>query len=219
MKLDLISSIFHRCTMSNDRVPNEERRTASTQAVMTAARTLFVTHGYEYTSMAQIAKAAGLTKGTIYFYFKDKAELLFRLLTEAEAASFGPISQAIHSSQASAKERLILFINAVARLGIDHREQLLLPVLMAVEFSSSSLPAAAMVRAIYTRWTSMLEQLITDGQATGEFKESLDPANTAITLVALVDGLLLQWHRLHDDLDGPHLATTAREFVLSAVLK
>jgi len=76
-----------------------------------------------------------------------------------------------------------------------------------------------MVRAIYTRWTSMLEKLITDGQATGEFKESLDPANTAITLVALVDGLLLQWHRLHDDIDGPHLATTARAFVLNAVLK
>jgi hypothetical protein len=65
----------------------------------------------------------------------------------------------------------------------------------------------------------MLEELIIDGQATGEFIESLDPANTAITLVALVDGLLLQWHRLHDDLDGPHLAATAREFVLSAVLK
>lgn len=186
---------------------------------MAAARTLFVVHGYEYTSMAQIAKAAGLTKGAIYFYFKDKAELLYRLLTEAEAASFGPISRAIHSSQTNTKEKLILFVNAVARLGIDHREQLLLPVLMAVEFSSSNVPAASLIRAIYARWTSMLEKLIAEGQSTGEFKESLDPATTAITLVALVDGLLLQWHRLHDDLDGPHLATTAREFVLNAVLK
>jgi len=219
MKLDLISTIFHRCAMSNRRIPNEERRTASTEAVMTAARTLFVLHGYEYTSMAQIAKAAGLTKGAIYFYFKDKAELLCRLLTEAEANSFGPISRTIHNSQASAEDRLILFVNAVSKLGIDHREQLLLPVLMAVEFSSSSAPAGVLVRAIYARWTAMLEKLIAEGQATGEFKESLDPTNTAITLVALVDGLLLQWHRLHDDLNGPHLATTARAFVLNAVLK
>ncbi len=205
--------------MSTSRIPNEERRASSTEAVLTAARNLFVVQGYEYTSMAQIAKAAGLTKGAIYFYFKDKAELLNRLLEEAESVAFGPIIEAIESSNASATDQLIIFVNSVARLGIDHRDHMLLPVLMAVELSNGASPAARKVRTMYSQWTSMLESLICRGQVTGEFRTSLDPATTAITLVALVDGLLLQWHRLHDSLDGPRLAATAREMVLNAVQK
>ncbi|MDG1234179.1 MAG: TetR/AcrR family transcriptional regulator [Pseudomonadales bacterium] len=203
--------------MTTKRIPNEERRAASTEAVLNAARQLFVAHGYEYTSMSQIARAAGLTKGAIYFYFKDKAQLLDRLLDESERTSFNPIIDTVTESPASPTERLVLFVNAVAQLGVDHRDQLLLPVLMAVEFSASDNEAASRLQTIYARWTAMLETVIVEGQSQGEFDPSLDAPNTAITLVALVDGLLLQWHRLHNTLDGPLLANTARKIVLNAL--
>jgi AcrR family transcriptional regulator len=205
--------------MTTKRIPNEERRAASTEAVLNAARRLFVTHGYEYSSMSQIARAAGLTKGAIYFYFKDKAQLLDRLLDESERNAFNPIIDAVTESTASATDQLVLFVNAVAQLGVDHRDQLLLPVLMAVEFSASDNDAATRLQAIYTRWTAMLETLIVEGQSNQEFDPSLDAAHSAITLVALVDGLLLQWHRLHDTLDGPQLASTARQIVLNALAR
>jgi AcrR family transcriptional regulator len=42
-----------------------------------AAITLFVAQGYEVTTVAQIAEAAGLTKRTFFRYFSDKREVLF----------------------------------------------------------------------------------------------------------------------------------------------
>lgn len=49
----------------------EERR----QAIVDAARTVFLRKGYEVTTMGQIAAEAELSKGTLYLYFSSKYEL------------------------------------------------------------------------------------------------------------------------------------------------
>ena len=48
--------------------------------IIGAARTLFLDTGYEATSMASIAAAAGVASNTIYWYFRDKDELLVAVL-------------------------------------------------------------------------------------------------------------------------------------------
>jgi len=50
--------------------------------LMAAARQLFVQDGYESTPMGRIAKAAGVTPNTIYWYFEDKDALLLAVLDE-----------------------------------------------------------------------------------------------------------------------------------------
>lgn len=53
--------------------------------IVAAARALFLKTGYEATSMASIAAAAGVASNTIYWYFRDKDELLVAVLdTELE---------------------------------------------------------------------------------------------------------------------------------------
>lgn len=48
--------------------------------IVGAARALFLETGYEATSMASIAAAAGVASNTIYWYFRDKDELLVAVL-------------------------------------------------------------------------------------------------------------------------------------------
>ncbi len=55
---------------------SEEKRTE----IVAAARALFLEAGYETTSMASIAAAAGVASNTIYWYFRDKDELLVAVL-------------------------------------------------------------------------------------------------------------------------------------------
>lgn len=47
------------------------------QQILSVALGLFYKNGYKNTSMADIANAANISKGLIYHYFKNKAELLF----------------------------------------------------------------------------------------------------------------------------------------------
>lgn len=48
--------------------------------IIDAARQLFLQEGYEATSMSRLAKAAGIAPNTIYWYFKDKDEVLVAVL-------------------------------------------------------------------------------------------------------------------------------------------
>ncbi len=46
------------------------------QAIIAAARTLFAKQGYEETTIAEIARAAGVGVGTVYLYFNNKRQIL-----------------------------------------------------------------------------------------------------------------------------------------------
>lgn len=48
--------------------------------LLAAARRLFIEDGYEATSMATLAKAAGVAGNTIYWYFTDKDDVLLAVL-------------------------------------------------------------------------------------------------------------------------------------------
>lgn len=51
--------------------------------VLDAALSLFVDQGYAHTSVAQIAKAAGISKGAVYLYFPSKQAILEGLVQRA----------------------------------------------------------------------------------------------------------------------------------------
>ena len=61
----------------------EERRTRRQEQILRAARRLFGRHGYQATTMQQIASAARTSIGNLYFYFGKKEILLRRLLETA----------------------------------------------------------------------------------------------------------------------------------------
>jgi AcrR family transcriptional regulator len=46
------------------------------QAILLAARDLFASQGYEETTIAEIARAAGMAVGTVYLYFQNKHDIL-----------------------------------------------------------------------------------------------------------------------------------------------
>lgn len=66
--------------------PSGPRKANQKRAILIkAARSLFVEKGYEATTMDEIAAAANFAKGTLYHYFKNKAELLQVLRGEFES--------------------------------------------------------------------------------------------------------------------------------------
>lgn len=54
----------------------EKKKKETRQAIMQAAIRLFSEKGFEKTSIEELAKAAGIGKGTIYGYFQTKSEIL-----------------------------------------------------------------------------------------------------------------------------------------------
>jgi AcrR family transcriptional regulator len=50
--------------------------------IVQAATDLFIRHGYRKTSVEEVAQRAGVAKGTVYLYFRNKAELLMHAIAE-----------------------------------------------------------------------------------------------------------------------------------------
>lgn len=67
--------------------------------ILEAAKALFLLHGYHGSSMNQIAKAAGVTKLTVYNHFQDKENLFTCAIEETceESINARPLSLNAHS--------------------------------------------------------------------------------------------------------------------------
>src|SRR3954453_22537309 len=59
---------------------------AKRRQIMDGAREMFLTQGFDAASMGEIARAAGVSKGTLYVYFKNK-EQLFEAIVQEQCAS------------------------------------------------------------------------------------------------------------------------------------
>ena len=59
----------------HDRPVADTDDSAKRRQIIDGARAVFLTRGFDAASMGDIAKAAGVSKGTLYVYFKDKDEL------------------------------------------------------------------------------------------------------------------------------------------------
>jgi AcrR family transcriptional regulator len=66
-----------------DRPTNDTDDSAKRRQIVEGARAVFMAHGFDAASMGEIARAAGVSKGTLYVYFKDKDEL-FKAIVEKE---------------------------------------------------------------------------------------------------------------------------------------
>ncbi|MEM6996139.1 MAG: helix-turn-helix domain-containing protein [Myxococcota bacterium] len=71
------------------------RREAYRGAVLSAAERLFAERGFASISMADIAKAAGVAKGTLYNYFDSKEEVFAQLAERARQAYLAEVDAAM----------------------------------------------------------------------------------------------------------------------------
>ena len=199
------------------RVPNSERRRNSIRQVLDAALELFVTRGFDGTSMDDIAAQASLTKGALYFYFKDKLSLLDALLVRTEGELIDPIVESIRSDGSTPTMRIVQLTSEFARIGAERKELALLHVVVSLEMHGRENKVEDRVRQIYSRLHKEISDVLAEGQASGEFASIISPQYQASVIIALIDGLLLEWHRRGDDLDGEQLARSARQLILHGV--
>src|SRR6185295_8827820 len=68
--------------MPKGRPRRAERPEPSRKQLMTAAIDCFARLGYQGTSIDRIARDAGVTKGAVYYHFRDKEELLFEAVKD-----------------------------------------------------------------------------------------------------------------------------------------
>jgi AcrR family transcriptional regulator len=181
--------------------PRQERADAARnrERVLAAARALFAERGVRAVTMSEVARKAGVAKGTVFHRFGDRAGLALALVDEHERALQDAILRGPPplGPGAPPRERLLAFLDALTELTIAHRE-LLLEV-------DGAAPAARYRTGAYRAWLQHVVLLL------GELEVAGDRALLAHLLLAPLAADLV-WY-LHDDegVDAAALAAALRE--------
>lgn len=195
----------------------EEQRHASTRRLLDSALHLFVSKGYRSTNLERIAGDAKLSKGAVLFYFGSKQAVLLELLKRVQAIVVDEALETAAKAGPQAADQIVAFLHHQAKLGVTHRDEVLLLVLMSLEFGGHEGPVSREIRRIYRRLYAFVENIIRAGRASGELRSDLSPRELASIIMANHDGTFLEWHRRSRSLKGPALVRALREVVLSGV--
>jgi len=166
-------------------VAQQERARATRATVIEGAARTFETVGYGNASLADIAEAASVTKGALYFHFKSKEDLAKAVIAEQHSrvrATSEPILGGGHTPLTTMvllcrhfAEQLIA--DSVIRAGIRL-------TLEASAFGGS-------VKDPYEDWVSTMQQLASQGQYQGEINPDVEAEVLARFVVAAFTGVQL----------------------------
>ena len=195
----------------------KQQRQASVEGLLEAALHLFVSQGYRSTNLEQIAGAAKLSKGAVYFYFGSKEAVLLELLRRVQAIVVDEAHAATRQAGPGAADRIVAFLHHQAQLGVTHRDEVLLLILMSLEFGERRGKVRALTEGIYRKLYAFVEKLVRAGAAAGELRDDLSPRELTSIIMANHDGTFLEWYRRSASLKGPALVRALREVVLSGI--
>ena len=158
----------------------------SRRGLMDVAIDCFAKYGFAATSIDRIAKAAGVTKGALYYHFKDKEELLFEAVKnrvgQFERRVVGDLTPFEDAPAALRQLGRLCFEHATKS---NHRR---LIVTLMVESLDTNPRLAAQFRDMMHRFRDFLRDIVRLGQERGHFRADVDAAVAAEVYAGAIMG-------------------------------
>ena len=152
------------------------------QLIMEAALQVFVEHGYEKTKIIDVARTAGIGKGTVYEYFESKEALFCCILEEyCEYYKEGVRKILVDLNDAGCKEKLLSVIRMEEELKDQVHLKSLNPVQLMTEFTNFPGLKQAIQVMLKFKFDTVCE-ILNEGVKNGEFR----PVNIPLATAALM---------------------------------
>ena len=153
------------------------------EQIIQTATDVFATEGFEGTALKRVAELVGVKEATLFHYFRGKQELLTAVLAERDRRSMAAMD---------ADAGLPLMVRAAER----NRHEPGLTTLYAVASATANDPGHDSHGYFKDRFAELVDVLTADierRQAGGEARIDLQAKDLARLVVAISDGLQLQW--------------------------
>jgi TetR/AcrR family transcriptional regulator, transcriptional repressor for nem operon len=144
--------------------------------------------GFQSASLDTILAVAGVTKGALYYHFDSKEALGHAVVDEVIAPDVR--SKWVHPLQKSGKDPIGTLIGAVRGIPVrlaDVRGGCQLNNL-AQEMSPLDAGFRKRMAAIFDAWREAVASVLREGQAHGNVRRDVEPADAAGFLIAMVQG-------------------------------
>jgi AcrR family transcriptional regulator len=187
--------------------PQPDRAQERRQQIMDAALACFARKGYHKTTMDDIVAESGLSKGTLYWYFRSKDELFLSLVN----SFFLAIQQdmdAIFEQPASASQKLRTMADEFARFYGEVAQFLNVFFEFWMQGTLNE-QLNQLFHSMLSEYRGVIGGVIQEGVQAGEFK-AVDADQLAVAVMAAYDGLWFYKMLMPDEVD---LDRASRAFI------
>jgi AcrR family transcriptional regulator len=165
---------------------SEERK----NQILEAAIAVFARLGFRAARMDDVAEQAGLSKAALYLYYKSKDAIIAALLQRLFVQEFKQLQALVESErEGSVVEHLLVLTQQVAAM-LQWMSRLMPIAFEFYSIAGRDRQVRQFLKEYFADYRHLLARLIERGIAQGELRD-VDAEATAITLVALFEGLAL----------------------------
>ena len=172
-----------------------EAAAATREQLLDAAERVFRDRGVTRTSLAEVASEAGVTRGAVYWHFRDKADLFAAMCERATSPMDSLVEQASEATTASPLATLrALCVDALRHLADDPRTQAVFEIMFHRSELAGELAAVAERQDREScNARACVETVIARAVSAGELRRGTDVALAARAIHAFVTGLMHEW--------------------------
>jgi AcrR family transcriptional regulator len=178
------------------------------QQIIDAATEVLEAHGLRGSTLEDIAARVGLTRAGLLHYFGSREALLVAVFEQRDAQDIaaGTQNTVPGESVADSFERVVRRTRESPGMARLHTQ-------LAAEAVDPAHPLHGYFRDRYAQVRRMTQETIHQGVRAGALSDAIDPASAGIQILALLDGLQLQW-LLDPELDTTTALRTASATIL-----
>ena len=173
----------------------KEEALETRNAILDAAEIVFQERGVSKTSLAEIAAAAGVTRGAIYWHFANKVDLFDAMIQRV----FGLMEAKLADLQAQKHENPVDLLRELAFYFIDRvvNDQRYYRILEISWHKCEYVGEMAEIRDSHlecgNRFMGVSIEAFRLSRELGFFPENVDPHLAAVGLITVVDGMVTNW--------------------------
>src|ERR1700730_3909640 len=182
--------------------------------ILDAAMTVFARSGFHEARMDDIVQESGLSKGTLYWYFKSKEEIITAISQRLFATDIEQV-ESLLNAEGTVSER----VQQLMRDRVQGLQEMSGVVAILVEFYAVALhqdDVRQFIKSYFQNFHELLIALIQQGIERGEFRP-VDALAAATALDAVFEGLIVRWLIDPDAVQWRSLGEAAIRFMLDGL--
>jgi TetR/AcrR family transcriptional regulator len=184
------------------------------ERIIDASIRLFLAKGFVGATTKELTEAAGVAKGTLYWHFKSKDEILEEILEKFSVELYDAAFEAVKAGKGGFTERFKVLYRFITEFAREKKDLLLVSSTVLGEIAGTGSSAERKMKNIQMKAHDFVKELIEEGQKEGVVKQGLDAGLQAHIIIANFVGMHLQWC-LHGDLfDAGAYARAYRDTML-----
>lgn len=159
------------------------------ERLLDAAEELFLAKGVSRTSLEEIARHAGLTRGALYWHFRNKVDL-FQAMHERVALPFDEMLDRVVCEEQPLSALRDLCVSAIVALGQDERRRRVSTIVtQKSEYVNELSSAAERQLVLHRRLMAKTTDILIRASELGQLSPGLDPTMAGRALHVFMSGL------------------------------